>query len=128
MVGPELWHQCPCSRVPGAACSGTVSPQAAWAGWLMPGIVVVWSWNQDAIVLGSVGEKEQKAAEGRSRPSCLSSEQWVPCSSHEGIGGACERRCYTQGALELQLQGSCLKGDQAGLCSSPLPWECGGLV
>lgn len=48
-------------------------------GWLMlrgpmPDLVVVWSWNQAARVLGSVGEKEQEAVESPSRPSSLSSE------------------------------------------------------
>lgn len=63
--------------------------------------------------------RQQEAAETPSRPSSLLSAEEV---------SGWEKRRYTQGGLELQLRGSCLKGDQAGFWGSPLPGEGGDLV
>lgn len=87
-LAQEPQHQCPCSHFLGEELHLLRYSLTTNGGldWLMlrgpiPGIVVVWSWNQVARVPCSVAEKQQKAKETPRRPSSPSSEQSVPWSS-----------------------------------------------
>lgn len=77
----------------------------------MPGILGVWRGNQAARVLGSVGEKQQKAVDVPRRPSSLPSEEPRGCRGTLEV--VCSYSCGEAASKVIRLDSGAAPGPES---------------